>query len=136
MPAVILNEGLPNLWGALLANGGYPYMAVRLFTNNYTPLATSTLSNFTACTDSAYTESSLNPLYWSQISIISGVVLVNYVPILYIFAGGTGETVYGAVMFDLGSGVGYWAQKFTVGVPINTAGSSITVPPSVQLGAI
>lgn len=112
---VIPNEGKIKLldWAMCVNSGGVEDFSLFLYTNNYTPVDTSTLADFTAATFTggaaiSITRASLpTPTISSNIAITTRATSPSWTN-----TGGTTETAYGWVLKSATSGKVIAAQKF------------------------
>lgn len=94
-------------------------LKLHLFTNNYTPVASSVLSNFTECADASYAAVALTPGSWS-ITNVSGVATASYP--LQTFSFTSSATIYGYYVTDTSTTKVVWAERFG-GAPLSFSSS-------------
>lgn len=136
---VIPNEGLLKL---AVQNWGVPGAAqedfvVDLYSNNYTPVAGSSASNFTIATFTGYAQVAVARSTFGSPSIVgsTGNVTSSVSP-TFTCTGGSSQTVYGWVMRGASSGKVYAAQLFTTAFTV-VAGSNVQLTPfTLQTGSI
>ena len=86
---------------------------IRLFSNNYTPVAGSTLADFTEASFTGYAAVTLDPADFATATITSDVAYsTNSVTPTFTCTGGGGQTVYGWYAEGSTSGKVLAAQKF------------------------
>ena len=113
MALVAPTEGKIRMLQSICNNVASEALTLGLFTNNYTPVAGSILSNFTACTITGYAAIALTPATW----VTSGNP-ITYPQQTFTFTGGFGATIYGYYIY--GASKCYWAELLTVPfVPAN-----------------
>ena len=106
-------------------------VVLRLFTNNYTPVETSTEANFTEASGFGYASVTLPGSSWT---ITPGnPTSASYAQQTFTFTGNLGN-VYGYYMTQLTSGFLMWAERFTDG-PYNIVnnGDQIKITPVITL---
>ncbi len=107
-------------------------IVIHLYSNNYEPIETSVVGDFTESTGNGYTEKTLIAGSWS----ISGdPTEASYAEQEFVYnADASTYSVYGFYMTNVAGTVLLWAEKFTDGpYIIQTAGGSIFVTPKIQL---
>jgi len=105
--------------------------SLHLFQNNYVPLLTDVVGNFTEATFSGY--ASQNPSWGA--AFINGSVQAEVDAIALTFtrsAGATSNTIYGIYVLD-NAGVLTYAERFPAPVTMTTTGDAITYTPKVTL---
>ena len=106
-------------------------VVLRLYTNNYTPVETSTEANFTEASGFGYTSVTLAGASWT---ITPGnPTSASFAQQTFTFTGTLGN-VYGYYMTQLTSGFIMWAERFTDG-PYNivNSGDQIKITPVITL---
>ena len=106
-------------------------VVLRLYTNNYTPVETSTEANFTEASGFGYASVTLPGASWT---ITPGnPTSASFAQQTFTFTGTLGN-VYGYYMTQLTSGFIMWAERFTDG-PYNivNSGDQIKITPVITL---
>ncbi len=112
MSLVTSNAGEIKMIQALL-NGSPENLNLKLYQNNYTPLATSTVPDFSEATFTGYTQQTLTVGNWSTPTTNgSGEAVSNYTPVVFSCTGGSSQTVYGYLVVGASTSTLYWAEKF------------------------
>ena len=136
---VILNAGKQILLDQAFAEsetGDEDYVCC-LYSNNHTPLAPDTVSNFTLCNFTGYANVSVPRSSFSASTIASNLsVLVSSVNPSYTCTGGGGQTVYGFFFVGTTSGICYLAQYFTGGLALTSGLSIVLTPFQFELGTM
>jgi hypothetical protein len=108
-------------------------VSLRLFSNNYTPVETSTLANFTEVTGGGYLAIDLAPGTWMFVQ--GDPTTADYPEQTFAFTGVTGApgTVYGYYLVDTVTGLLIGAERFPgAAVPYTpVAGASVKITPHV-----
>lgn len=117
MPAGILpNEGIGFTLSELLGRVAIPVLPWKLilWTNNYTPTATTTLANLTEATFGGYARANLDRDLWEAPVVGAGCAHSDWSPdtIDYTVTGGPFETIYGCAYLDVANGVLRFVQRF------------------------
>jgi hypothetical protein len=95
---------------ALLVDEDY---ILRLYKNDYTPLSTSTTSDFTEANFTNYVAKTLTRASWSAASTVSNRAETSYSKQTWT-CGTTGNTIYGYYLVGATSGTLLWAEKFSL----------------------
>jgi hypothetical protein len=124
--AAFLRAYFNNVWPA-----GGKNLTLRLFTNNYTPLDTSTASNFTEAVGGGYTAKALTNASWTE-SNVAGIEQAAYALQTWTFTGALSgnATVYGYYVTDA-DGVLIYAEAQAPYQPANP-NDQITLAPAFQ----
>lgn len=127
--------------GIIVSGGAYEFvhaysqyivdqgMEVRLYKNNYTPVITSTLGNFTAATFPGYTPQVISGAT-TRLGETGTVGQDEEVLPLVVFtrtSGAGSETIYGYYLYSSAAGDLMGAEKFIVPIVIATLGQSILI---------
>lgn len=100
---------------------------LKLYTNNYTPVAASTHTNFTECAVSGYTAKTLSRGSWGDPSTNgSGKAEMSYAAQTFSFTGS--GTIYGYYIVGATSGTLIFAELFSAARSV-ASGDSLTVTP-------
>lgn len=112
----------------LILNGLFIGTKIRLFQNNYTPVAATVIGDLTEATFSGY----------AQITLAGGAVagaldaenraVITWNAVTFTKAGATGNTIYGYYIVDNG-GVLLWLERFDAPISMTTDGAFITITP-------
>ena len=102
---------------------------IHLFTNNHTPVAADTLSNYTESTATGYGAVTLTGTDWT-ISTIGGVTTATHATAVT-FTYTAAENVYGYYITNNASTVLLWAELFSTYCPIPSGGGSVSVIPKI-----
>lgn len=90
-------------------------MALRLYSNDYTPDVNSVLASFTEATFSGYFRQWLDSALWGSPVTVSGKAESTYgVDPLAWTVTDAGQTVYGYYVEESATGVVLWAERFNV----------------------
>ena len=120
---VIPNEGKLLLAQRALrtATGDNENYVVDLFTNNYTPVDSSTGTSFTVATFTGYAQVAVASSAFNSAAIASNVaeIATSAAP-TFTCSGGTSQTCYGWFMRGVTSGKVYAAQRFDVARVMST----------------
>jgi hypothetical protein len=121
-PAIGLSEVLK----VFLAYDPVGTMYIRLFVNNVTPVLSSVLTDFTACSDSGYADIALSAVNWvfsggSGEPQIATYPVVTFGPII------GSQTVYGALLYSSTTSLLAWAQLAGTPIPISVGGVLVDV---------
>lgn len=96
---------------AFKTSSGAENFTLKLFTNNYTPVAGSIASNFTECAISGYSAKTLTRGSWNDASTNgSNKAEISYATQSWTFSGS--GTVYGYYVVSASGGVLLWAELF------------------------
>lgn len=113
-----------------------PALTIRLYSNNYTPGATSLTANFTEVAGGGYAN---KPLTFAGWSIVAGAPsAASYAAQTWNFTGATNApgTIYGYYVTRDSDGLLMWAERFPVVPFVPIAGSIITVTPRFTGGSV
>jgi len=110
-------------------------LKVRLFKNNYTPVAGSVIGSFTEANFSGYTPGSLGTL--GAATTVSGRASTTAATAnTWTKSGATGNDIYGYYVTDAGGTVLYWAERGSAApYSMNTNGEGLSVTPTVTQGS-
>ena len=116
-----------NVWPA-----GGKNLTLKLYTNNYTPLDSSTAGNFTEATGGGYAAKTLANGSWTQ-SNVGGIEQVLYALQSFIFTGAlTGNpAIYGYFVVDA-DGVLVWAELIAAPFTPANNGDHLDITPKYQ----
>ncbi len=131
MALIGIEEGIISYLEAFMLNkSASANLKLHLYTNNYTPAASSTLASFTECADSGYTAVSLTGSTWSIADDGSGTSHASYPQQTFTFNGAV--TLYGYYVTDTGTNKVCWAEKFSSSLTF-AAGDSFNLTLKIKL---
>jgi hypothetical protein len=104
---------------------------MHLNNNNYTPVAGSTLTNFTETGFTGYAAVTLTRAGWSTPTIVSGNAQSTYAQQSWTCTG-TGDTIYGYYVVGPTSGKVLWAEQFASSRTLAN-GDVLNVNPQIYL---
>ena len=123
----------------ILTNILTPALSIKLFSNNYTPVAASINASFTEVAGGGYAQKSLTFANWGISPGTPSIATYNAVQ-TWTFTGVTNApaTVYGYYVVRVSDGLLMWAERFSLGaVPvIPVLGTTITVTPVLTGGSV
>lgn len=118
MPLVVSNAGEIELLNKMLRNtSDTENYILKLYRNNYTPTATSSVSDFTSAIFTNYSDKTLARTSWTAATTVAGKAQSSYSQQSWT-CGATGDTVYGYYVVGQTSGVLLWAEKFSIARPL------------------
>jgi hypothetical protein len=126
MSLVFANEGLVNVLNKLTAATGWANVRIKLYKNNYTPLHSSVLADFTEADFSGYT--AVTPSYGS--ATLSGDTATTTDSSSRDFthdSGGTTNTIYGYYVVDITDAKVLFAELFSSSQVMQNNGDKITI---------
>lgn len=132
---VIPNEGKQRWLDAALQSAGFSSAEdydVKLYQNNYTPVDTSTTSNFTEATFTGYTLVTITHATFPAASISSNIAVSDAGNATFSCSGGASQTIYGCYVVGHTSGKVYAAVIFDASITV-VSGLSISVDVKFQL---
>lgn len=136
MPLVFANSGelLAIVW--MLKSTSTPEnLTLKLYKNDYTPVATSTAGDFTECDFTNYSAKTLDRDTWGTASTVSGKASLAYDSAPQTWTcGATGNTIYGYFVVGATSGTLIYAERFATPRPL-TNGDTLNVQPVVTLNS-
>jgi len=126
--ATILDAFFNNSWPA-----GGKDLTLKLYTNDYTPLDTSTAGSFTEAAGGGYATKTLSNGSWTQ-SQVSNIEQVAYAQQTITFTGALNgsATVYGYFVVDA-DGVLVYGERFATAFQPTSNGDAIKVTPLFQM---
>lgn len=132
MALVLQDEGLLRKLEDLRAAWNSVQLKMHLFQNNYTPLNTSVLGDFTEATFSGYT--SQNIATWGVAAVAAHVGTITPAPLTFTRnSTGAGQTIYGYYVTDAGFTKLYWAERDPAApVTLTNNGDSYTITAQMQ----
>lgn len=131
MSFITVQQGETQLLKYMLNYAPADNVRLHLFTNNYTPVATDTLANYTESVAAGYGSMVMTGSAFT-VATVSGTSSATYVRQTFSYT--TSETVYGYYITNNASSVLLWAERFT-GAPFNlpNTGGTIDIDPSLTL---
>ncbi len=104
-------------------------LVLKIYSNDYTPVATSIASNFTEATFTGYSSKTLTRSSWSDaITDAAGKASMSYAEQSWSVS--SSQTVYGYYVVGATSGVLIWAERFDGPRPLNN-GDTIRIVPKI-----
>lgn len=101
---------------------------LKLYQNNYTPLASSVAGDFTEANFTNYTSKTLVRASWGAATTVSNKASSTYATIQSWTCGASGNTIYGYLVIGTTSGILLWAEKFA-SARILTSGDDLNLVP-------
>lgn len=126
---VVVNQQLLSL-RALYTVGNNPLppsWVCRLFVNQVSPQCTDTMSDYTECTLAGYGEQLVPASKWVASSGQCEVILTG--PTITFTFTGSGQTIYGHLMFDQANNVLGWVTLWDTPFPVPVGGALISLIP-------
>ena len=129
MALVVTNAGelLLQTW-AIKSTSTPENLTLKLYSNNYTPVATSSSGDFTESSFSGYSAKTLTRSSWNDPTTVSTKAEITYADQTFT-ASGAG-TVYGFYIVGATSGTVIWAEKFASARTL-ASGDTLTVSPKI-----
>lgn len=115
---------------ALSVNEDY---SLRLFTNNYTPVESSVLGDFTEPTFVGYAPVTLTRASWAGASTSMGVTSTQYATQSWTKGDAGSVDIYGYFVIGATSNVVLWAERFAVSPRTLANGDTLNLTPRVEL---
>jgi len=135
MAIVVPNEGELELLEKMIkeALGTDENYSLKLYGNNYTPVATSTSADFIEPVFTNYAAKTLTRAGWdSPITLANGEAYIEYATEQVWTCGVVGDTVYGYFIEGSTSGKVLWAERLESAVVL-TSGDDLKITPSFTL---
>ena len=105
-------------------------LTLKLYTNDYSPVATTTTANFTEATFTGYSAKTLSKTSWNTPTTdANGKALIVYSDAQSWTAGST-QTIYGYYVVSANDNTLIWAEKFGVARSI-ASGDTLTITPQI-----
>lgn len=113
-------------------------LKLKLYTNNYTPIATSTESDFTEASGGGYAAVTLTGTSWTVSTNGSGQAEATYAQQTFTFTGALSgsATIYGWFLVQSSSGLLIAAEKVTNSFTPASNGDIFYITPRLQLQSI
>lgn len=134
--AIIIPNAAEILWLKAVINHTAPQnLVLKLFTNNYTPVAGSTEADFTEASGGGYASKSLTGSSWTVTTNGSGEAEATYASQTFTFTGALSgsATVYGWFLVQTSSGSLMAAERFSSTYTPAVANDAIAFVPTLQL---
>lgn len=131
---IVPEEGQKKLLDMLVGATGFTGVRLRLYKNNYTPVAGSVYSSFTEADFSGY--AGVTPSF-SAATIVNGKgnIQDSAARDFTHNGGGTANTVYGYYVVESGSTKILWAERFPSPLLMSVGGDKITITLSFSMGS-
>ena len=110
MALLVPNEGEVKIISVALGKDAAEDLVLKLYTNDYTPVETSTGTDFTEVSGHGYTAKTLTASDWTVASGAPAIATAT----LQTFSFTSGVSIYGCYVVGATSGVVYWAERFTI----------------------
>jgi hypothetical protein len=137
MPLVVPDVGEVRLLDTMLklALSTNENQILRLYQNNHTPAAASTLGSFTEADFTGYAARTLSRSSWGSAFTTGGKAESTYSPPQSWTCGATGNTIYGYyVVGSLGAGTLLWAELFST-ARVLANGDVLNITPKFTLSS-
>ncbi len=108
-------------------------LLLKLFSNNYTPVAASVAGSFTSATFTGYAIKTLSAAGWNAATTVAGKGVAVY-GTAQTWASTSSETIYGYFIVGGSSGILYWAETFASPRPI-ASGDTISITPQISVNS-
>ncbi len=129
MALYIPDVGEVALWKRALGQATNGNMTLKLYVNDYTPVAGSTAANFTEMSTLGYAAKTLTAGSW-VVTTISNVASGTYAQQTWTFTAGTAVIVYGYYIIEAG-GVVCYAERFSSSQTVQYTGDAISITPVI-----
>lgn len=116
---------------ALSVDEGY---TLKLYKNDYTPIQTSTGTDFTVADFTNYVDKTLTRTGWGAASTVSNKASATYGTQQSWTCGATGNTIYGYYILGASSGKVLWAERFSSARTL-ASGDVLNLTPSITLNS-
>ena len=133
MALVVPNEGELQLLKQALGAAAIETLVLKLYTNNYTPVAGSLAANFTEASGGGYASKNLTAGSWTYAG--SNPTTASYPVQTFTFTGAltTNPTVYGYMIVGATSGKCYWAELLASAFTPANNGDNLQITPTFSL---
>jgi hypothetical protein len=131
MALLVPDVGDVEMLTRVLNKGATGDVKLHLYTNNYTPVAGSTVANFTECAAAGYAAITLAGASWA-ISTSAGTTTASYAAQTFNLT--ASAVIYGYFVTNAAGTIVLWAELFT-SAPFNipSGGGSVQVTPKITL---
>ena len=137
MAIVIPNSAEVMLLQRALGNSPSENAVLKLFTNDYTPLATSAEGNFTEMTGHAYAAKTLATSNWAVVSDSNGTAVASYPQQIWTFMADTGPTtMYGYFVVGATTGQLLWAERMPNPYVVENDGDVLKITPRFAANSV
>lgn len=134
MCLVIPQEGEKQLLDMLIGGDTFADVRLRLYKNNYTPVAGSVYSDFTSADFSGYAQET--PSFGAATLVNGkGTITDSAARDFEHNGGGTANTIYGYYVVESVANKILWAERFGSPVLLTVAGDKVTITLQFQLGS-
>jgi hypothetical protein len=132
MTLVIQDGGLTNKLEGLRTKWNAAAVKMHLYSNNFTPLVTSVLGDFTECTFAGYAAQDI--ITWGAAAVAAHIGKITAAPNVFTRSTtGAAQNVYGYYVTDAANAVLEWGELDPAGPRVVTsAGDSVTVTAVMQ----
>jgi hypothetical protein len=135
MTLVIPNVGEAMMMDNALKTASPEALTLKLYSNNYDAVNSSTASSFTECTGSGYAAKTLTRAGWN--AAVAGSPTVSTYGTAQVFSWTGAITVVGYFLVGATSGTLYWAERLYAGTGQTFAnGDSLTVTPRITYASV
>lgn len=138
MPIVLQLAGRARELNAYLRNANVnDTFRYHLYSNNYTPLVSSVLADFTELAGAGYAYQNVAAAAWGVPTDDGTCANSAAGNLTFTMTGASGESAYGYFVTSVADGALLWSEKFAAVVDMSVAGRSCVVTPSYnnQTGA-
>lgn len=136
MALVICNAGELLLLDNALGDSTPENLILKLYSNDYTPVAASVAGNFTEVVNTGYSAATLTAATWAAAATNgSGDGEKAYATQTFTMTNNTDPLIYGCYFVGATSGTLYFAERFTNPIAIPAAGLSVQVTPTITLAS-
>jgi hypothetical protein len=135
MTLVIPNVGEALMMDNALKNASPEALTLKLYSNNYDAINSSTAGSFTECTGSGYAAKTLTRAGWN--AAVAGSPTTSTYGTAQVFSWTGAITVVGYFLVGASSGTLYWAERLYAGAGQTFANSdSLTVTPKITYASV
>lgn len=127
---VVPNVGKQRTLGAISGAYSNTPTTIRLYRNDYTPVAGSSEGSFTEANFTGYTSKSLTAPTLAGSLDASNRAVVTWDAVTWTKSGATGNTIYGYYCLN-GSSELLWAERFDTPISMSTDGQFLTILPKL-----
>lgn len=137
MPNMVIpdeGKGRLALWAFITENSSFGSLRLQLYQNNYTPVDSSVLANFTLATFTGADPITIEREDWTGPSIESNIAYVYREPAPeWTMTAGSDQTVYGWVLWDNSDSCVIAAQLFSVARMMSIGATEVLDPFRIAL---
>lgn len=134
MALVVADVGELKLLDNATGKGTPENLTLKLYKNNYTPVAGSVAGDFTVADFTNYVNKTLTIATWGAATTVSNKGSATYGSAQTWTCGATGNTVYGYYIIGASSGTLYWAEKFDTARTLAN-GDTLNITPALTLNS-